>query len=284
MHKIITDFKEIIPQYDLFIVDIFGVIHDGLELYPKVFDNIKEIAQQNKNFVFLSNAPRRAAKAAQALNNFGISKDMYNFILSSGEFAFSYFEQLQEQNIIKKYYYLGPEKDHDLLNGTNHIEVADPMQADIAVTTGLDPEQQVSDVQTQIDAIRAANLELYCINPDKFVHKQSGASHICAGAIAQKYLTMQGKVKYFGKPFTPIYQRILEQFPHIDKKKILCIGDGMETDITGANQAGLTSVLITSGMHVQELESSIGKAVTAEAMVKLCKKYNAQPDFIATLF
>ena len=142
MYKIINDFKDVIPQYELFIVDIFGVIHDGLELYPKVFENIKEIATQNKNFVFLSNAPRRAKKAAQALHNFGISKDMYNFILTSGEFAFNYFADLEKKNIIKKYYYLGPEKDHDLLDGTQHIEVTDPMQADIAITTGLDPEQK----------------------------------------------------------------------------------------------------------------------------------------------
>ena len=284
MIKIIDDFKAIIPQYELFIVDIFGVIHDGLELYPKVFENIQEIAKQNKHFVFLSNAPRRAIKAEKALNNFGISKDMYDFVLTSGEFAFKYFKNLEKQNIIKKYYYLGPEKDRDLLAESKHIEVTTAKKADLAICTGLDPDQQVSDFMPQIEEIKATNLELHCINPDKFVHKQSGASHICAGAIAQKYLSMQGKVKYYGKPFTPIYEQILQSFPNIDKSKILCIGDGMETDIKGANQAGLTATLITSGMHVKELNTNIGTIATEAEILNLCKKYQAQPDFIAALF
>ena len=111
MIKIIEDFNDVIPQYELFIVDIFGVIHDGLELYPEVFDNIKKIKQQNKHFVFLSNAPRRAKIAQQALSDFGIEQNLYDTIMTSGEHAFEYFKNLERQNITLKYYYLGPKKE-----------------------------------------------------------------------------------------------------------------------------------------------------------------------------
>ena len=280
MVKIIEDFNEVIPNYELFIVDIFGVIHDGLELYPKVFENIQQIKKQNKHFVFLSNAPRRATKAQTALHNFGITKDLYDFIITSGEHAFTYFKNQP----ILKYFYLGPDKDRDLLDGTEHKMVDNPEEADIAITTGLDPDQQVSDIMTEINSIKNANLELHCINPDKFVHKQSGASHVCAGAIADKYIEMGGKVEYYGKPYLSIYESILSKFTNTPKDKILCIGDGLETDIKGANSAGLSSVLITSGMHVNELKTSIGTLHEINNVETLTKKYQSSPTYISPLF
>ena len=284
MPKIINNFHDIIPDYDLFIVDIFGVIHDGLELYPEVFENIQEIKKQNKHFVFLSNAPRRAKRAAQTLHDFGITPDLYDFIMTSGEHAFNHFKALEQQNKIIKYYYLGPDKDKQLLFDTKHILVDNPHNADIAVSTGLEPEQQVTDIIPEITQIKAANLELYCINPDKFVNKQSGKSHICAGAIADYYKELGGKISYYGKPYLSIYEHIIKQFPQINKNKILCIGDGLDTDIKGANNANLTSVLITSGMHVKEFNTDIGILPQMDQIENIVNKYNSRPSFVASLF
>lgn len=280
--KIINDFSEVIPQYELFIVDIFGVIHDGLALYPKVFENINSIKNQNKHFVFLSNAPRRASRAQKALHDFGITSNLYDFIVTSGEHAFNHFNNLKSEPL--KYYYFGPEKDKGLLDDTHHQMVNSPKNADIAISTGLDPDQQVNDIMPQLNEIKAENLILHCINPDKFVHKQNGKSHICAGSIADAYLKMGGKVKYYGKPYFPIYESILSKFPHIPKNKILCIGDGMETDIKGANNANIESVLITSGMHVKELNTSIGTLPTINSVETLTKKYHSLPTYLSPLF
>ena len=282
--KIIHDFPAIIPNYELFIVDLFGVIHDGVELYPKVFDNLKYIKEQKKHLVFLSNAPRRAIKAQKKLKELGIDENLYDFILTSGEHAFAHFKNLEQENPPLKYYYLGPEKDRDLLHDTNHIEVETTTEADIAITTGLDPDQQVNDMMPQIHDIKQSNLELFCINPDKYVHKQNGKSHICAGMIAKTYIELGGKVTYYGKPYISIYQKIFKKFSNISKEKILCIGDGMETDITGANNASLHSALITSGMHVKELNTNIGQLPDMEKVIKLSQTYQATPTFIAALF
>lgn len=277
--KLINSLKEITAKYELFILDIFGVIHDGDDPYPNIVEMIDYLGSQNKKIVFLSNAPRRSEKAIKALEKFGINENMFDFILTSGEHAYYYFE-VQDK---LKYYYIGPAKDRDLLKGLAHEEVSDANQADIAIATGLEPEQVVTDVENQLHDINKANLTLHCINPDLYVHKKNGRSHICAGAIAKSYKELGGTVEFYGKPFQGVYDEIIDEF-ECSKKHILCVGDSFETDIKGANMSNLDSVLISSGMHRKDLNLEIGQTPNMEEVEKLCRKFSVTPNYILSLF
>lgn len=277
--KPIKSLGEISDNYELFIIDIYGVIHDGTDLYEDVLDTVKFLKLHNKKIVFLSNAPRRSERTIKVLDNLGITEEHYDYLLTSGEFAYYYFE---EQDKLK-YYYLGPEQDKYLLQGTAHELVNNPKDADIAVVTGLTPEQKVEDVLPEIKAIKEANLEMHCINPDIFVIKKNNKSHFCAGAVAKKYKELGGNVVYYGKPYQNIYDEVIAEFDY-KKSQILCIGDGLHTDIKGANQNGLDSLLITSGMHVNELGIKIGEEANIDKLSDLCENYSATPNFVASLF
>ena len=277
---IITDTFAIAEDYDLFILDLFGVIHDGTDLYPNSQETVKKLRKLNKKICFLSNAPRRASRAIEKLTEFGINEgEDYDAIITSGEYAYSCFSKQDMMN----YFYFGPEKDRDLLKGLGHKETS-VESADIAVSTGLEPHENVDSVTNELAAIKARNLELYCINPDLFVHKKCGKSHICAGSIALKYQEMGGKVKYFGKPHLGIYESVFSLFPAIKKDKILAVGDGMHTDIKGAEQAQIDSLLISSGMHRKFLGLEIGEVASPNKISSLIEKYKTTPKFISSLF
>jgi HAD superfamily hydrolase (TIGR01459 family) len=277
--KIINSLREVIDSYKLFIIDIYGVIHDGTDLYPDVLEALKYLKLQDKKIIFLSNAPRRSARTIKVLHDLGITEEHYDYLLTSGEFAYYHFEE--EAKL--KYYYLGPEQDKYLLEGTIHEEVSNPKDANIAIVTGLTPEQKVDDLLPEIEAIRSANLEMHCINPDIFVIKKNNKSHFCAGAIAVKYKELGGKVVYYGKPYSDIYDEVIAEFNY-KKSDILCIGDGLHTDIKGANENALDSLLITSGMHINELGLDYGETPDMQKLENLCKDYAAIPNYVASLF
>ena len=277
--NIINSLKEISANYELFILDIFGVIHDGDDPYPGIVEMIDYLGTQNKKIAFLSNAPRRSEKALKALEKFGINENMFDFILTSGEHAYYYFEVQKKL----KYFYIGPEKDRDLLVGLPHQEVAIAEDADVAIATGLDLGQTVDDVMPQLKSIKAADLMLHCINPDLYVHKKSGRSHICAGAIAKAYNKLGGEVQFYGKPFQGVYDEVIDEF-EISRKKVLCVGDSLETDIRGANMANLDSVFISSGMHRKQLDLEIGQKPDAKQTEKLCQEFKVSPTYILSSF
>ena len=281
--KILTNLIPLIERYDLFIIDIWGIIHDGKKLYPNILQSLEKIQKFEKKIVFLSNAPRRSFKTAEVLEDFGIGKDKYDLVYTSGETAFEYFIRLSHEGITKKYYYIGPEKDRDVLHGTSHIRVQDPSVADIAIATGLEPDETITDISNAIKATYEAGLELFCINPDKIVIRQDGTKQICAGAIADEYHDLGGEVTYFGKPYPTVYESIMKRFS-VEAKRVLCIGDTIHTDIAGANMMGYDSLFITSGTHVEDLQTKVGQLPDEKKLQAFLKKAEVKPDYIAALF
>jgi HAD superfamily hydrolase (TIGR01459 family) len=280
----ISSIKEISSQYDYFIFDVWGVIHDGSNAYPGAVETITYLRQQNKKICFLSNAPRRASKVGDVLNKFGATPDLYDFILSSGEATFLDLKKNQEngfKNFGPNYFYIGPQKDIDLLDGLNYTRVKDAAKADFAITTGFDDESStLSEKLPQAIAAKENNLKMICVNPDTIVVKQDGIEMICAGTLARQYEKLGGEVIYYGKPFQSVYKMVCEFFNNPENKKILAIGDGMETDIKGAADLGIDSLLITGGILSKELSVSYNQTVDKNKLETVCGKYNLFPKFI----
>lgn len=284
--KYISGVKEICANYDYFIFDVWGVIHDGLEAYPDVKETIEFLRNQNKKICFLSNAPRRASKVADVLAGYGIDKNMYDFILTSGEAAFLDFKENQENNFSKyqkNYLYIGPQKDIDLLDGLNYNMVDNAKDADFAIVTGFEGEESTVEekMPQALDALEN-NLELICVNPDLLVVRKNGSKMICAGALAKKYQELGGKVSFYGKPYGKIYEIVCKIFNQTDTSKMLAIGDGLETDIKGSNNFNIDNILLTGGILSNVLNIKYWEDADKNELEKIFNQENIFPKFVMT--
>ena len=282
--KILEGFKNIVDKYEFFVFDIWGVIHDGAHLYPNVIETLQYLKSQQRKISFLSNAPRRAFRVEKILNQFGITADLYDFVLTSGECTYLYLQQNQQlkfANFKSKYLYIGPDKDLDLLEGLDYQKVSDPAQADFVLTTGFDHDNSQLSEKLPL-AIQAHNFKLpmICVNPDLIVVRQNGAEMICAGALALEYQKMGGVVHYFGKPYANVYDILMAKYLLSDRKKFVAIGDGIETDIKGACDFGIDSILVSSGIMSKELKVNFGVDVDLDSVSEVFNKYKIYPQYI----
>lgn len=275
-----TNLEKQISKYDYYILDIWGVIHDGDKLYPSVLEKLELLRKHNKNICFLSNAPRRAQNVEKILNNLGVTNNYYDFIMSSGEAIFMSLENYFKEG---KYYYLGPKKDQDLLNGKNGFTQSQNLEeADFVIVTGFvnDITPNIEEEFKILDKIHSYNLPMICANPDIIVIKQDGRELFCAGLIAKKYSEIGGKVLYFGKPYKTVYDVVMQKYNLKDKSKILAIGDGVETDILGANNFNIDCALVTGGILSNELNVKYGEIADITQVKILLDKYKVNPTYL----
>ncbi len=282
--KFLKSIQEISPLYDYFIFDVWGVVHDGSNAYPGAIDAISYLRKQGKKICFLSNAPRRAAKVESVLQKFGVTPDLYDFVLSSGEATFLDLQKNQQNNFQsfgKNYLYIGPQKDIDLLDGLEYNRVEEASAADFALTTGFDLENSVLEekLPQALDA-KKYNLPLICVNPDLIVVKQDGCEMICAGTLAREYQRLGGQVINYGKPFAAVYKMVCEIFNNPENKKIIAVGDGMETDIKGASDFGIDSLLVTGGILANSLGISYEQTADQSKLETVCNQYQLFPKFV----
>ncbi len=285
MIKRIESLSELINQYDGFIIDLWGVIHDGTNLYPHALNAIEKLKEMQKTVIFVSNAPRRAEVVVDILRRLKIPKNLYKQIITSGEIVF---ESVKKQPGVysksgeNKYYYIGPERDATLMHGLGYERVRTMDKAAFVVCTGFEDGFEKIEAKTaELKKVLNAGLPLLCANPDISVVKISGEKLLCAGAIAREYEKMGGKVFYFGKPYPDIYESTLTKMGTIAKDRILAIGDGLETDIKGANNAGISSMLVTGGILKVELGLNDGEIPSDEILNKIIAD-NPKPDFVTS--
>jgi HAD superfamily hydrolase (TIGR01459 family) len=267
--------SEIIPYYDAFLLDLWGVVHDGSHLYPGVYETLVALRESGKKVIFLSNAPRRADKVAVVLNNLGIKPELYEHIISSGEVGFQWLQN-GGASWGKRYYFIGAKKDEDLLHDLDFQRVYDLKDADFLLNLGFGTDEQTSaDFLPLLQDARKLSLPMLCLNPDLEVVKISGERFPCAGVLAKDYLKMGGDVTWFGKPYNSVYEHCHELLGGIDKSKILAVGDSLETDIPGANRFGVDCVLVTGG---------ILKEIAIDDIKEMCAGLSLCPTYLIQRF
>lgn len=251
-----TSFSSIAKNYNAFLLDLWGCVHDGSALYPGVLETLESLAAQNKNVVFLSNAPRRAVKAQVVLDALGIDRRLYHGILTSGEAGFL---ALQEGEISygERYFFIGPVRDVGVLNGLPYQLTKSIEEANFLLNVGYGSESGEDDDYSSVLLTAAGRkLPMLCLNPDFEVVKISGERFACAGVIARDYENFGGHVDYYGKPYPHVYDRALAMLG-APKEQVLAVGDALHTDIQGARDAGVKSALVTGGIlkHTPNLEN-----------------------------
>ncbi len=276
--------SEIIDNYDAFIIDLWGVIHDGIDAYPGVNVCLEQMKNKGKKVVFLSNAPRRAARAVEGLEKVGVPSSLYDHIMTSGEATHEYLKSGQHE-FGKKFFMLGPQRDNGLMDGTDYKAVSSTVEADFAIVTGFEDDGcTIKDVRTTLNELLENKLTLIWANPDIAIVRQSGVRALCAGAIAEEYKKMGCKTITFGKPYQGVYEKCFDYLQGLSKKRIAMIGDNLDTDIKGANNAGIDSYLIAGGVLGKDLGVEHGQLPPLEKLNKVCKKVGTAPKAVLPAF
>lgn len=259
----------IISAYDAVLLDLWGVVHDGSQLYPGAKEAMAQLKAAGKQIVLISNAPRRAAKAQIVLRQLGVADSMYDHIITSGEMGYRWLSA-GGAGWGKRYVFIGPARDSDVLDGLDYTRVELVSEADFLLNVGFGSEEETAENWQPLLAEAALRkLPMLCLNPDMEVVKISGERFPCAGVLAADYQRLGGEVKYFGKPYKEIYDYCFEWLGSTNNQ-LLAIGDGLATDIKGAAKSGVDAVFITGGIFQHEKES----------VEEVCRKHALSPSYI----
>ncbi len=250
-------FAPLAARYSGFILDLWGVIHDGVTPYPGAVDCLRHIKALGKPAILLSNAPRRARVAAEAMRGMGIGEDLYTGIVTSGEVTHTLLRDRDTPDFArlgKRLYHLGPERDRNVFHGLDVTLATMPQQADFLLNTGPDDARSPTDpgeYEAELRACLAAGLPMVCANPDLEVIR-GGKRLICGGLLAQRYEQLGGQVIWVGKPGPVVYQPVLAMLG-LPLGQVLAVGDALRTDIAGAASVGIASCWVLGGIHAAEL-------------------------------
>ena len=255
MTNIIKTFSEISDKYTAVICDLWGCLHNGVKSFPAALRALEDFKASNGKVILVTNAPRPIANVEYQIASLGIKKIHYNMLLTSGELTSNYVNKICKNKL--SIFHVGGKRHHSIYKEMIKekkvsIEVENIVDADLIVCTEpFDPSKdQLSDYENILRAGIAKNLTLLCANPDLVVDV-GDKREMCAGSLALMYEEMGGKVIYFGKPHNNIYQDVYSFLNKVDKPEagsILCIGDGLNTDIRGANNEKLDSLLVVGGL------------------------------------
>jgi HAD superfamily hydrolase (TIGR01459 family) len=238
-------------SYAAWLVDIWGVMHNGMRAFPPAVEATRRYREQGGIVILLSNSPRPSEGLQQQLRSLGVSDQSYDATVSSGD--------LTRHELAKhagaRIFHLGPERDLPIFKDLD-LTLVDARQAELVVCTGLfnDETETPEDYEGLLRELAERKLTMLCANPDHLVERGHDLVY-CAGALAHLYEEDGGEVIYAGKPYAPIYDLSEETIAGIAGRKvarseILAIGDGIRTDMAGAADYGLDAVFVASGLHV----------------------------------
>ena len=252
----IAGLSEISDRYDVILCDIWGVLHNGVASFAQASEALVSFRRRGGAVILISNAPRPSPPIARQVLKLGVSPDAFDGVVTSGDVTIGLMEQQGGDRVL----HIGPERDLTLLDAVADANGARPSlvsleDAQYALCTGLrnDEAETLEDYEPELRAMAIRDMAMICANPDIVIHRGDTLIY-CAGALARRYEEFGGSVVYAGKPYALIYDQALSLAEHIrgepiGKPRVLAIGDGMRTDVTGAARAGLDVLFVTGGIH-----------------------------------
>ncbi len=266
---------------DVFILDLWGVVHGGVRPFPGVVETLAAMRAAGKPVVFVSNAPVRAHHVAGQLAAMGLA-EAYDALLTSGEVTWAHVTANYHG---AAYYGIGPHWARLLHEDLAHRRVERLCDAGFLLVVGLDDDRPQPRAYTaELEAAHAMGLPLVCANPDRVIVVQDGTYSWCAGAIGDAYEELGGRVDWLGKPDPAIFKDAAAAVGVHDPARVVVVGDGLPTDIKGAGAYGARSVLITRGIHARDLGIDAGAVADSGAVAALAERHGARPDYVmATL-
>ena len=248
--------SEIAPRYDVVLSDIWGVVHNGVAAHPTAVEALVNYRRGGGRVVLISNAPRPHGPIIEMMDGFGVSREAYDDVVTSGDATRVILEGYRGKTV----HYVGPPKENDSLFEGLDITIGPAESARAVVVTDLDTDDDTPDMYNdRITLWLSRNLPLIAANPDRVVEHGDRLIY-CGGALADLYEARGGMIVMVGKPYKPIYAEALRLAEKaaghpVDRTRILAIGDSVRTDAIGAAGAGLDLLFITGSIHAAELDA-----------------------------
>ncbi len=258
----LDNFSEISDFYDAFIIDLWGVMHNGIKMNSSAVNVVENLMNKGKKITFLSNAPRPNKNVIKFLKKLKMEEKFLNNVLTSGEIARN---SLLQKKFGLSFFHLGPERDNTLFIGLEKNKTTIE-KCEFILCTGLfDDHTDNLDYYENL-LKNFTSKKFVCTNPDLVVHRGKKIE-LCAGSVAKIFNDLGGQVIYFGKPHEEVYNICVKK-----NEKTLVVGDNLNTDIKGANNFNLDSLFITGGVHISEFRNE-------NELIKLIKKYNVKTNY-----
>ena len=287
MTRLIPELAEIAAPYDVLYCDLWGCLHDAKALFPAAVAALQRFRRKGGAVVLLTNAPRTRHAVKRRLDAMGLPEDAYDVIAASGDATQ---EALLTGAVGRKIWHLGPGKDDDLFNEIPDwlrdqppIERVSLEDAEGILCSGPFDEfhETPEDYRGRFLLAKTLGLKMLCANPDLMV--DFGTTRIpCAGALADLYAEMGGEVLSFGKPHPPIYdfarRQLAERGIPCDSDAILAIGDGLRTDIAGAQAEGIDALFVTGGLEAHRFGADPAQP-NAQLLAEWLETVDLQPRF-----
>ena len=256
--------SSIVDNYQLFYVDLWGVVHNGVNLHLKAIEALQEIKKKKKDYILLTNAPRPNHAVKSFLKKLGMEKEILDNVFTSGEAALNY---LKKNLSDKPFFHVGPPRDFDLFEDFEKMKSDNLDNSEYILCTGLFDNHDKDLKYYKNIFEKNIQKKMICTNPDLVVDR-GDLREFCAGSVAMVFEKMGGEVIYFGKPYPEVYNQSADN----KNKNILSIGDNLNTDIKGANLLNYDSLLISNGIHKGEIKE--------KGIEKVAKSYEAICNYI----
>lgn len=234
------------PRYRLILCDVWGVVHDGVSLYPGAAERLVQWRDQRRCVCLITNAPRTADAVEQQLARIGLPRHAYDFVATSGEAGIEALNALA-----RPVGFVGTAGDREILEGRGVRITDDDDFTDLACTGIMEGRSNPQDYRSDLERWVRRDVEMHCLNPDRVVMR-GGVMEACAGAIADIYQGLGGRVTWYGKPHEAIYRHALHRAGDPSSTQVLAIGDGLQTDMLGAARMGFDAIFVTGGIHAGE--------------------------------
>jgi HAD superfamily hydrolase (TIGR01459 family) len=251
---LVPHFSALLPDYDVVLSDVWGVVHNGLRSFAEPCEALMRARARGTVVVLITNAPRPNEAVIRQIDRMQVPHEAYDALVSSGDVTRNVIASRPGQSI----FHIGPERDHSIFAGFAPL-FAPLDRADYVVCSGLfdDENETPDDYRERLAAMLTRRLFMVCGNPDVVVERGDRLVY-CAGAIADIYADMGGKVLYAGKPYRPIYDLALAKAEAAlgrkpDMRRVLAIGDSVRTDLAGAHALSVDCLFLTGGIHAEEL-------------------------------
>lgn len=280
MTEILCHFKDIIEKYDRFIFDQWGVLHNGHKPLGDAVRILETLKHHDKKIVLLSNSSKLADENDRNNKNIGISCDLYDDVITSGEAVNRALHQHHIKNIPydnPNIYFIAWDENRGMVRGFAHHEVTDITHADMVICAGTIYDD-IDDYANDLNQALQRQLPMVVANPDLWSMRPDGSLAMCPGYVAKTYEEMGGDVIWFGKPLAIMYQFCHDIMNGLEN--CLAIGDSLAHDIKGANDSGIDSLLIVNGVHRFDLKYDKNPMINISDVEELSKKYRAYPTYV----